>query len=287
MSNKTAVREKKFIYNLEKPVSLIVMFLIILYCIGPLIWIVTTSFKSLGQEFVTPVTFLPREPSLQAYKTVILELNFLRPILNSFLVSSFVTFFGLFVAALSAYAIARLRFKYKVQSLFLLQVGAMIPPVVTIAPTFVLIRSIGLLRSLPGLVLPHIFYVTPIATFLLAVYFAELPVELDDMAKIDGCTPFQIFWKIILPLGAPGLFSAGIFAFLGSWGEFMLASAITMGVKKVLTVPVAILNFSFEHRLQWTWISAGIVISLIPILLLVVIFQKKVVTGLTAGAVKY
>jgi multiple sugar transport system permease protein len=240
----------------------------------------------MGAEFQTPIEIWPSKPSLQAYKTVLFNLDFLRPTLNSFIVSSTITVLGLFVAALSAYAIARLRIKYKVQSLFLLQIGAMIPPVVTIAPTFVIIRSLGLLSTLPGLILPHIFYTTPIATWLLAAYFSEIPFELDDTAKIDGCTTFQIFWKIILPLGIPGLFSAGIFAFLGSWGEFMLASTITMGVKQVRTVPVAILNFSFEHRMQWTWISAGIVLSLIPILLIVILFQKKVIIGLTAGAVK-
>jgi multiple sugar transport system permease protein len=273
--------------KIDRVLSWLAAFLITVFCLGPLVWIFTTSIKPMGAEFQTPVTLFPSEPSLQAYKTVIFELNFLRPILNSFIVSAFVTVLGLFVAGLSAYAIARLRIKYKIRTLFLIQVGAMIPPVVTIAPTFVIIRSLGLLSSLPGLILPHIFYTAPIATWLLATYFSEIPFELDDTARIDGCTSFQIFWKIILPLGAPGLFSAGIFAFLGSWGEFMLASAITMGVKGVQTVPVAILNFSFEHRMQWTWISAGIVLSLIPILLLVVIFQKRVIRGLTAGAVKY
>lgn len=281
-----SMQAEKIKRGIVKALSILVLLIITLFCVGPLIWIITTSFKPLGGEFVTPVEFWPSKPSLQAYKTVLFDLRFFSPILNSFIVSSCVTILGLFVSSLSAYAIARLRIKYKIQSLFLLQVGAMIPPVVTIAPTFVIIRSLGLLSSLPGLILPHIFYTTPIATWLLACYFAELPFELDDTAKIDGCTPFQIFWKIVLPLGVPGLFSAGIFAFLGSWGEFMLASTITMGVKGVLTVPVAILNFSFEHRMQWTWISAGIVLSLIPILLLVIVFQRKVITGLTAGAVK-
>jgi multiple sugar transport system permease protein len=273
--------------RLDRWASWIVALLIILFCLGPLVWIATTSIKPMGGEFRTPIELWPSSPSLQAYRTVIFNLRFYRPIINSFIVSTSITILGLFVASLSAYAIARLRMRYKIQSLFLLQIGAMIPPVVTIAPTFVIIRSLGLLSTLPGLILPHIFYTTPIATWLLATYFSEIPFELDDTAKIDGCTYFQIFWKIVLPLGVPGLFSAGIFAFLGSWGEFMLASAITMGVKGVETVPVAILNFSFEHRMQWTWVSAGIVLSLIPILILVVAFQKKVIRGLTAGAVKY
>jgi multiple sugar transport system permease protein len=247
---------------------------------------VTTSMKPLGREFQTPVEFWPSTLSFQAFKTVVMDLKFLRQIMNSFIISIFVTFLGLFVAALSAYAIARLRIKHKIPMLFLLQIGAMIPPVVTIAPTFVLIRSLGLISSIPGQILPHVFYTTPMSTWLLATYFSEIPFELDDTAKMDGCSAFKTFSSIVVPLAIPGLFSAGIFTFLGSWGEFMLAQTLTLGIKKVQTVPVAILNFSFEHRMQWTWISAGIVLSLVPIVLLVVVFQKHVVKGLTAGAVK-
>lgn len=266
--------------------SFLVGVLIIVFCIGPLIWMITTSCKPLGAEFQTPVELWPSQPSLQAYKTILFDMQFYRQILNSFIISISVTVLGLFVAGLSAYAIARLHIKHKILLLFLLQIGAMIPPVVTIAPTFVIIRSLGLLSSLPGQILPHIFYNTPMSTWLLATYFSEVPFELDDTAKIDGCTAFQTFRKVIIPLSTPGLFSAGIFAFLGSWGEFMLAQTITMGIRKVQTVPVAILNFSFEHRMQWTWISAGIMLSLIPIITVVVVFQKNVVRGLTAGAVK-
>ena len=281
MSKKVLIKRRT-----SRVFSIVVAIIILFFCLGPLLWMVVTSIKPLGGEFHTPVEFFPSKFSFQAYLKVLFGLGFLRQIANSFTISISVTFLGLFVAGLSAYAIARFRIKHKTTLLFLLQIGAMIPPIVTIAPTFVIIRSIGLLSSIPGQILPHVFYTTPMSTWLLATYFSEIPFELDDTAKIDGCTCFQTFYKIVIPLSIPGLFSAGIFAFLGSWGEFMLAQTITMGIKKVQTVPVAILNFSFEHRMQWTWISAGIVLSLIPIILLVVIFQKNVVRGLTAGAVK-
>jgi multiple sugar transport system permease protein len=180
-----------------------------------------------------------------------------------------------------------MRFKYKIESLLILQLGAMIPPVVTIAPTFVLLRQLGLLRTLPAMIIPNVFYSVPLATWLLASYFAELPYELEDAGKVDGYKPLQIYLKVILPLSAPGLFAAGVFAFIGTFGEFMLGNVVTMGVPAVATVPVAIQNFSFQFRQQYTWISAGIILALIPVVSLVVIFQRWVIRGLTAGAVKY
>jgi len=267
--------------------SLIATGLIAVFSLSPIYWIFITSLKPRGTEYLLPIELWPSSPTLAAYRTVLTELGFAVPLRNSFIVSSAVAVFGLLISALSAYAVARLRFKYRVESLLLLQLGAMIPPVVTIAPTFMIIKTMGLLRTLPAMIIPNMFYNTPLSTWLLASYFSELPFELDDAAKIDGYKPLQIFWKVILPLSAPGLFSAGIFAFLGSWGEFMLASAVTMGIPEVQTLPVAIQNFSLEFRYQWTWISAGIILSLIPVILIVIIFQRWVIKGLTAGAVKF
>jgi ABC-type glycerol-3-phosphate transport system permease component len=267
--------------------SLVVTLLITLFCLSPIYWIFNTSLKPLGAEYLIPVQFWPQEPTLQAYDAVIGQLGFLVPVLNSFIVSLSTAVLCLAVSSLSAYAIARMRFRYKVQSLLILQIGAMIPPVVTIAPTFVLLRSLGLLRTLPAMIIPNVFYNVPLATWLLASYFVELPFELEDAAKIDGYKPLQIFRKVILPLSAPGLFAAGVFAFIGSFGEFMLANVVTMGLPGVQTVPVAIQNFSFQFRMQWTWVSAGIILALIPVVALVVIFQRWVIRGLTAGAVKY
>lgn len=273
--------------RVNNALSLVATGLIAVFSLSPLYWIVITSLKPRGTEYLMPVELWPSNPTFEAYSTVLTQLDFLVPLRNSFIVSALVAIFGLLISALSAYAVARLRFKYRVESLLILQVGAMIPPVVTIAPTFVIMRTLGLLRALPAMIIPNMFYNTPLSTWLLASYFAELPFELDDAAKIDGYKPFKIFWKVILPLSAPGLFSAGIFAFLGAWGEFMLASAVTMGLPAVQTVPVAIQNFSLEFRYQWTWISAGIILSLIPVILLVVVFQRWVIKGLTAGAVKF
>ncbi len=268
--------------------SLAVTAAVALFSLLPLYWVLVTSLKRPGTEFRLPLRAWPSPISWQSYQTVLgPDFQIQRAILNSLLVSTAVTVGALFLAGLAAYAIARLRFRYKVQSLTLIQMAGMAPAIVVIAPTFVLIRSLGMLSSLPGLILPNIAYSIPLSTWLLAAYFANLPFDLEDAAKTDGWPPFQVFLRVILPLAAPGLFSAGVLVFLGSWGEFMLALTISMGLPEAQTVPVAILGFSQAFQLQWAWVSAGIVLSLLPVIILVLLFQKTVIQGLTAGAVRY
>lgn len=284
MKKAAAYRHRR---QVDRVLSWVVTAILCTFCLAPLYWVFITSLKPTGGEYALPVEYWPAHPTIEAYRTVLGELGFLQNLRNSFVVSATVSVVCLAISALSAYAVARLRFKYKIQSLLFLQLAWMIPPVVTIAPTFYIMRRLELTGTLAAMIVPNIFYCVPLATWLLACYFAELPFELEDAAKLDGWKPIQIFWRVILPLAAPGLFSAGIFAFLGSWGEFMLAAAVTMGATEVQTVPVAVLNFTLGWRLQWTWISAGIVLSLIPVVLLVIVFQRWVIQGLTAGAVKY
>lgn len=265
-----------------------IVILVAAYCLFPLYWILITSFKAPGTEFRLPVEYWPRNPTLESYQVVTSpDFNVQNAIKNSLIVSSSVTVGALFITSLSAYAISRLRFKYKFESLIAIQAAGMVPAIVTIAPTFVLIRSLGLLGDLGGIILPNIVYNIPMGTFLMAAYFAGLPFELEDAAKVDGYAPLSVFWRVIMPLAAPGLFASGIIAFLGSWGEFMLAFTISMGLPEVQTVPVAILGFSQQFQLQWAWVSAGIVLSLTPVIILVLVFQKWVLKGLTTGALKY
>lgn len=272
---------------IDRTLALLTTVIISLFCLIPLLWVFSTSLKPMGSEYLTPIELFPSQPTLDAYRAVINELGFLVPLRNSFIVSLSTALLCLVVSSTAAYSVARLRFRYKVESLVLLQLGAMIPPVVTIAPTFVLLKQMDLLKSLPAMVIPNVFYCVPLATWLLASYYAELPWELEDAAKVDGFKPFQIFLRVIVPLSLPGMFAAGMFAFIGSYGEFMLASVVTLGIEEVQTIPVAIQNFSFAFRQQWTWISAGVVLALLPVVLIVLIFQRWVIRGLTAGSVKY
>ncbi|MDW8319227.1 MAG: carbohydrate ABC transporter permease [Anaerolineae bacterium] len=268
--------------------SLVVTAAVAVFSLLPLYWIVLTSLKRPGTEFRLPLRPWPAEVSLESYRTVLgpgFEVQ--HAIRNSLIVSSAVTVGALLLAGLAAYAIARLRFRYRVQSLALIQLAGMTPPIVVIAPTFVLIRSLGLLSTLPGLILPNIAYSIPLSTWLIASYFANLPFELEDAAQTDGWPPWQVFFRVMLPLAAPGFFSAGVLVFLGSWGEFMLALTVSMGLPEAQTAPVAIMGFTQAFQLQWAWVSAGIVLSLLPVIALVLLFQRAVVQGLTTGAVRY
>ncbi len=201
--------------------------------LGPLYWIFITSLKPAGTEFQLPVSYWPNDMTLDNYRQV-LSPQFALPhaLLNSLVVSSCVTVGALTLALLAAFALAHLRFRYKVQSLLLMQLAGMAPPVVVLVPTFMILRKLGLLSTLTGLILPNIAYNLPLSTWLLTVTFASIPRDLVDAALIDGHRPLSILWRVILPLAIPGLFSAGVLAFVGSWGEFMLAFTISMGLTR-------------------------------------------------------
>jgi multiple sugar transport system permease protein len=267
--------------------STIILVVIALWCLGPLLWIGITSIKPQGTEYEIPVQYFPDNPTLENYGVVLGErFNVQRSVLNSIVVSSGALIGTLLLSTLSAYAIARMRFRFRFHTLYLTQIAGMIPPIVVIGPTFVLLRHLGLLRTYWAMILPNMTYAVPLSSFLIASYFANVPFELEDAAKLDGCGTLRTILHVILPVSAPGIFSAGVLAFLGSWGEFMLAFTVTLGKKAVETVPVAILSLSQAFELQWTWVSAATMISLLPIVVGVLVFQRFVVRGLTAGGVK-
>ncbi|HAV63502.1 MAG TPA: sugar ABC transporter permease [Verrucomicrobiales bacterium] len=253
----------------------------------PAAWVVSTSLKTPGTEFLKPVSWLPRPASLESYRTVLgPEFAFDRAILNSLIVAITVTALTLLLGGLSAFAISRLRFRHGVRSLRLILFAGLVPPVAVIAPTFVLVRALGLLGTLPGIILPHLAYSIPISTWLLTVYFAGLPRDLDDAARLDGYTPPQIFWRILLPLVRPAMFATGALAFLGSWGEFMAAFTLSLGRPEAQTVPVAILGMSQAFQLQWTWVAAGVGLSFLPVVGVTLIAHRWIVDGLTVGALE-
>ena len=257
-----------------------------IFAVGPLVWILVTSLKVPGTEFRLPLEYLPDNPTLENYRIVLGEdFRIQRAILNSLTVSGTAMVGTLILSSLGGYAVARLRFRFRLQSLVAVQAAGLIPPIIVIGPTFVLIRAMGLLGTLWGMILPNIVYGVPLALLLMSSYFATLPVEIEDAARIDGASPLTVYLKVLLPLSLPGLFSAGVLSFLGSWGEFMHAFTVSLGIPEVQTVPVAILSFSQAFQLQWTWVAAGTILAVLPVVLLVVVFQRFVISGLTTGAV--
>lgn len=271
--------------RLHRAGSWLILLAIALWCLAPLAWLGITSIKPQGTEYRIPVEYWPQRPTLENYRTVTGErFGVQRSILNSFVVSSVALLGTLLLATLAAYAIARLRFRFRWATLYALQMAGMIPPIVVIAPTFVLLRWLGLIRTYWAMIIPNMFYAVPLASFLIASYFANVPYELEDAAKIDGAGTLRTIFRVVLPVAAPGIFSAGVLAFLGSWGEFMLANTVSVGSRNVQTVPVAILGLSQAFELQWSWVAAGTILTLVPIVVGVLLFQRVVVTGLSAGA---
>lgn len=278
-------RRQRFVSH--RAVSVLIFLVIAMWCLAPLVWIAITSIKPQGTEYNIPVEYWPENPTLENYRTVLSERFVVqRSILNSMVVSTGALVGTLVLSTLSAYAIARLRFRFRWTTLYGMQIAGMIPPIVVIAPTFVLLRSLGLLRTYWAMILPNMVYAVPLSSFLIASYFANVPFELEDAAKIDGAGTLRTIVSVIVPVAAPGIFSAGVLAFLGSWGEFMLANTVSIGSQEVETVPVAILSLSQAFNLQWSWVAAGTLLTLIPIVAGVLIFQRVVVSGLSTGVAK-
>jgi multiple sugar transport system permease protein len=268
-------------------VSVLILIGTAIWSLSPLVWIAITSIKPEGTEYRMPVEYWPAAPTLDNYRTVLGErFRIQRSVLNSIVVSSGAVVGTLLISTLSAYAIARLRFRYRYHTLYTMQIAGMIPPIVVIAPTFVLMRALGLIRTYWAMIIPNMVYAVPLSSFLIASYFANVPFELEDAARIDGAGTIRTIFAVVLPIAAPGMFSAGVLAFLGSWGEFMLANTVSIGSARVETVPVAVLSLSRAFELQWSWVAAGTVVTLVPIIVAVLVFQRTIVSGLTAGSIK-
>jgi ABC-type sugar transport system, permease component len=204
---------------------------------------------------------------------------------NSTVVATLTTAYCLVVASLAAYALARLEFKGKAVVLGLVLAVSMFPQIATISPIFLFMQETGLTNSYLGLILPYTTFALPLAVWNLTVFYRKIPVDLEEAAKIDGATVLQTFRKIILPLAMPGTFTTAILVFLAAWNEFFFA--LTINTEEAMkTVPVGIVMFQGQYTIPWGEIAAASIIVTIPLVIMVLIFQKRIISGLTAGAVK-
>ena len=249
------------------------------FFLAPLLWQVLTSFWP-EAELTQP---LPR--SLTAANYAGLGASFAQSVASSLLVAAGTTTLCLAVAAPAAFAIARLRFPGRSWLLGGALAISMFPPIATVSPLYLMLRATGLRDTLPGLVFPYATFALPLALWLLTTFFRQLPEELYRAARVDGCTPWQSFVHVFLPLSAPALATAGILVFIFSWNELLYAlSFISTPAKR--TVPVAIALFAGEHVEPWGQIAAASVLATLPLAALVFFFQRRIVAGLTAGAMK-
>jgi multiple sugar transport system permease protein len=251
----------------------------------PALWILSTAFKSESELVRTPITWLPHEPTLVNFARAFHDQPLLRYIGNSAAVAFLSTLLCVAVAASAAYALARLQIRYRALILTVLVGTAMCPPATMLTPLFEIMRGLGLLNTWLALVLPNAVMSLPVCTLILVSFFQTIPLELEQAAIIDGCTRIGALIHVVLPLSAPGLFTAGILAFVNSWDEFLLALTLN-SAPATRTLPVGIMLYQGEFTFPWPVVSAALVVAIVPLAALIVIFQERVVGGLTAGAVK-
>lgn len=261
--------------------------LIILFCLFPIYWLVNTSLKA-GQD-LSSGGFVPPNPTLKNYESIFENSAFTMALRNSVIVAFLTTTISLVIGSFAAYALARLRFPMKFLLLAVVLSISTFPPIAVAAPLFKLWSDIGLYNAKFGLGLipPSLTFSLPLTIYILTSFFREIPKDLEEAALVDGATRFQAFRKVVLPLAAPGLVTAGLLVFFFAWNEFMFAITLT-STPDARTVPAAIAFFTgsvkFEEPIGT--ISAASVVVMIPLVILVLIFQKRIVAGLTAGAVK-
>ena len=263
----------------------VAVFAIVVFCLFPFYWLVNTSLKTGGD--LSSASLLPPNPTLKNYESVFKDPAFTKALRNSAIVSLVTTVLSLIVGSFCAYALARLKIKFKFVILAIILSITTFPQVTIAAPIFKLWRDVGLFNTLIGLIIPYLTFSLPLAIYILVSFFREIPRDLEEAALVDGATNFEAFRKVVVPLAAPGLATAGILTFIATWNEFLLAITLTSN-SDARTVPAAIAFFTgstqFEQPLGT--ISAASVIISIPLIIAVLLFQKRIVAGLTAGAVK-
>ena len=258
---------------------------VVIFCLLPFYWLVNISLKT-GPD-LSNADLWPPNPSLANYESIFQNADFTRALANSAIVALVTTLIGIVVGSFAAYALARLKMRFKFLLLGIVLSISTFPQIAIAAPLFRLWSDIGLYNTLIGLVIPYLTFALPLSIYILVSFFREIPKDLEEAALVDGATNFQAFIKVIVPLAAPGLATTAILTFIAAWNEFLLATTLTSS-REARTVPVAISQFtgSSQFEVPLGTQSAASVVVAIPLIILVLLFQKRIVAGLPAGAVK-
>jgi multiple sugar transport system permease protein len=259
--------------------------LIMLFCLFPFYWLINVSLKT-GAD-LSSADLIPPNPSLDNYDSIFQDGNFTTALRNSVIVAGATTVIALAIGAFAGYALARLRFRFKFLLLAIILSVTTFPPIAIAAPLFKFWTDLDIYDTLYGLIPPFLAFTLPLTIYVLASFFKEIPKDLSEAALVDGATHFQAFRKVVLPLAAPGLVTAGLLTFIWAWNEFLLAITLTSS-PEARPVPPALAFFtgSQQFEVPLGTISAALVVVTVPLVVLVLIFQKRIVAGLTAGAVK-
>jgi multiple sugar transport system permease protein len=251
----------------------------------PLLWVFKMSIVTKTELFATPPTILPQNLSGAEWTQVLGDTTFQRALLNSTIIAGVTTVICLFFGSITAYAIARLRFRLKSTVMTLILAISFFPAVAIIAPLFIQFSQTGLINTYASVIITDVVFALPLTIWLLVAFFRELPVDLEDAAKVDGATTIQAFRKVIVPLAAPGVFTTAILTFIFAWNEFLFANTFLFD-ESTQPVTVVIPNFATIYTVDYGAQAAASVIVTVPLVIMVLFFQRRIVSGLTAGAVK-
>jgi multiple sugar transport system permease protein len=257
----------------------------LVFCLFPFYWLINTSLKT-GEE-LTSSTLFPSHPSFDNYSSIFKNGDFTSALRNSAIVAGTATALSLLIGSFAAYALARLRFPRKFLLLAVVLSITTFPPIAIAAPVFKLWTDVGLYNTYIGLILPFLTFTLPLTIYSLTSFFREIPKDLEEAALVDGATHFQAFRKVVLPLAAPGLVTAGLLTYIFAWNEFLLSITLTSTPsRRPVSAAIAFFTGSQQFQIPLGTISAATVTITLPLIILVVFFQKRIVAGLTAGAVK-
>jgi multiple sugar transport system permease protein len=295
------------IYKIPLPWKQIIIYLAAIfaffYLAGPFAWVVISSFMTREEAMAVPPHWIPQEPTLMNYQAYWdpETINNLReerrltvggvvrdvPIAlgNSIVVAFSVAFLNIIIGALSAYPFARSQFRGKTTLLVLYLLTRMVPALALILPVYLVLRRIGALNQLWGLILMYMTFTLPYSVWILKNYFQTIPRDLEDAARVDRCNWFQAMFRVILPVSLPGIIAVGIYSFMASWGEFFFAMILTQ-TPDARTMPVLVAQLSSELGTEYGFLTSSAVLAVIPPLVLALVFQRMIISGIGAGAVK-
>jgi ABC-type glycerol-3-phosphate transport system permease component len=271
--------------NLNAILFYVFLVVFVLVSVFPLLWVFKMSIVTKSELFASPPTILPHEPTGASYATIFGDSAFQRALINSTVIAGVTTVICLFFGSLAAYAIARLRFRFKGIVMTLILAISFFPAVAIIAPLFIQFRRIGIIDTYLAAIVPDVVFAMPLTIWILVAFFKELPFDLEEAAKIDGATTIQAFRMVIVPLAAPGVFTTAILTFIFAWNEFLFANTFLFD-ERTQPVTVVIPNFATVYTVDYGAQAAAAVVVTVPLVILVLIFQRRIVSGLTAGAVK-
>ncbi|WP_227355972.1 MULTISPECIES: carbohydrate ABC transporter permease [Haladaptatus] len=267
----------------SKYVVHLVLGLAVLTVIVPLFWEFLTSLKT--NDAVYNMSYIPQNPTLSTYYNVLVQQNYWKALLNSIIISSTTTAIVMVLATPAGYAFSRFRFPGDNIIFIGVLFSRLFPPIGLIVPYYQIMAWLGLLNSLPGIIIAQVYLWLPLMIYIMRNFFMSIPSDLDESARVDGCTKFQAFRKIALPLAAPGIAACSILTFLYSWREFLFSLIVTTDLAS-MPISVAVYKFVGDVSVQWAGLAAASMVAIVPTIIIVMFFQRYIVSGLTAGALK-